>query len=141
MTFLYIIGGFALLVATWATRDRFRLWRLRRSRQSVGLNRDIFIEGFRRVGIPAEIPAAVYDYYGSQRAWKDFPFSANDKYSDILHDDPDDLDDDASALVKRLGMQLVSERILREYGEKPIQTLGDMVHWLDWIRQRQPSGV
>ena len=48
----------------------------------------------------------------------------------ILYDDPDDLDEDALALIKRLGKAMLPEYILRERGDKPIKTLRDMVMWL-----------
>src|SRR5580704_3191691 len=131
MGLLYAFVAFVLFVAIWVFVNQFRLRRLRRRRQANGLSRDEFIEAFRQLGIPDKIPATVYDYYGSQKAWKDFPFSPDDRYSEVLHDDPDDLDDDATALVHQLGMLMLSERVRREYRDKPIKTLRDMVFWLD----------
>ena len=127
MRFLYIFGAFILFIAIWVAVDQFRLRRLRRQRQGKGFSRERFIEAFRPLGIPDNIPATVYDYYGSQKAWKAFPFSPDDRYSEVLHDDPDDLDEDAIALVQQLGMLLLPERVRREYDDKPIKTLRDMV--------------
>jgi hypothetical protein len=121
MGLLYAFVAFFLFVVIWAVVNQFRLRRLRRKRQANGFNRDQSIEAFLQLGIPDNIPATVYDYYGSQKAWKDFPFSPDDRYSEVLHDDPDDLDDDASALVHRLGMRMLTERARREYGDKPIK--------------------
>jgi hypothetical protein len=134
MGLLYAVVGFFFFVLLWAVVRQFRLRRLRRKRRANGFSRDQFIEAFRQLGIPDNIPATVYDYYGSQKAWKDFPFSPDDKYSEVLNDDPDDVDDDASASVHRLGMLMLTERVRREYGDKPIKTLRDMVLWLDWMR-------
>ena len=141
MGLLYTFGAFFLFVLIWVVVRQIRLRRLRRERQANGSRRDQFIETFRQVKIPDNIPATVYDYYGSQKAWKDFPFTPDDRYSEILHDDPDDLDDDATALVRQLGMLIPSESMRRVYGDKPIKTLRDMVLWLDWIRQQQPTAT
>jgi len=81
--------------------------------------------------------ATVFDYYTSSGIWKDFPLSPDDTYSQILWNDPDDIDEDAFALVERLQMRFLPEYILQEYGDKPLATLHDMMLWLDWIRQNQ----
>jgi hypothetical protein len=138
MRLLYGLIGFFFFVAIWVVVNRVRLRILRRQRQANGFGRDQFIEAFRQLGIPDNIPSTVYDYYGSRKAWKDFPFSPDDKYSEVLHDDPDDLDDDGSALVRQLGIILPTEHTLREYGHEPIKSLRDMVLWLDWVRRHQP---
>jgi hypothetical protein len=78
-----------------------------------GLSREQFLQAFREIGIPENIPAAVYDYYGSQEAYKGFAFLPDDEYSKVLYDDPDDLDEDALALFKQLGMVLLPEYILK----------------------------
>jgi hypothetical protein len=98
----------------------------------------ISFSSFREIGIPENIPVAVYDYYGSQAAYKGFSFLPHDEYSKVLCDDPDDLDEDALAVLKRLGMVLLPEYILKQRGDEPIKTLRDMILWLDWVRQHQP---
>jgi hypothetical protein len=40
--------------------------------------------------------------------------------------------------VRKLGMELPIEPVLREW-EKPLETLRDMVLWLNWIRQHQSA--
>lgn len=128
-----------LLIIVGVIVAQLRLRGLRHERQGKGFTREKFINAFHELGVPDDIPAAVYDYYTSQKAWKDFPFYPDDAYSEVLHDDPEDLDRDALALIQRLEMLLLPERILREYGDKPIKTLRDMVLWLDWVRQNQPA--
>jgi hypothetical protein len=141
MALLYAFVAFVILNATWMGIDSFRLRRLRISRQASGYNKERFVAAFRELGIPDNIPETVYQYYGSQRAFRDFPFAPDDKYSEVLHDAPDDIDEDALALLDRLGFLLLAERVRREYGDKPINTLRDMVVWLDWMRQHQPGGT
>lgn len=133
LAILPFVGIFSL-ISSWKLR------RLRREREGKGLTRENFIISFRQIGVPDEIPAAVFDYYTSNGMWKDFPLSPDDAYSEVLWDDPDDLDDDVNELAERLKLRPLPERVLQEYGEKPLTTLRDMVMWLDWIRQRQQPG-
>jgi hypothetical protein len=139
MQLLYIFAAIILLIALLAIESNLRLRRIRLGRKGKGFTRDQFVEAFRQIDIPDNIPAAVYDYYRSKKGWEDFPFLPDDEYSKVLYDDPDDLDEDALALIKCLGMAMLPEYILREWGYKPIKTLRDMVIWLDWIRQHQPA--
>ena len=103
--------------------------------------RDSFIEPFRQLGIHDDIPATVYDYYASQKHLKNFPFSPDDTYSEIQRDDPLDIDEDATILIDRLGMLTLPEHVRRQFGEKPIQSLREMVLWLEWTRQHQPKSA
>jgi hypothetical protein len=137
MGLVYIFGVFLLFIGVWVTVNQLKLRRLRRQRQGHGFMRKEFVEGFRSLGISEKIPGTVFDYYTSQSAWKNFPLSPDDTYSRVLCDDPEDIDDDARALLEQLGMQFPPEYVRREYGDKPIKTLRDMVLWLDWMRQHQ----
>jgi hypothetical protein len=139
MGLVYIFGVFLLFIGVWVAVDQLKLRRLRRQRQGHGFTREQFVDVFRPLGVPEKIPSNVFDYYASHGVWKSFPYSPDDAYSQVLCDDPDDIEDDARALVERLGMQIPPEYVRREYGEKPIKTLRDMVLWLDWIRQHQPA--
>ena len=141
MGLVYIFGAAFLLVAVGVVVHHLKLRRLRLRRQGHGFTREQFIEAFRSLGISEKIPGTVFDYYTSQSAWKNFPLSPDDTYSQVLCDDPEDIDDDARALLERLGMQFLPDYIRREYGDKPIKTLRDMVLWLDWMRQRQPAST
>jgi RHS repeat-associated protein len=139
MGLLYVFGAFLLFIAVWVVVDQVRLSRLRHQRQAKGFSQAQFVEAFRQLGVPDNIPAAVYLYYVSQKAWKNFPFSPDDKYSSVLHDDPWELEDDGRALAEELGILFLPEYIRQGWGDKPIKTLRDMVLWLDWMRQNQPS--
>jgi hypothetical protein len=139
MQLLYIFAAIMLLVALLTIASNWRLPRIRRDRKGNGFTSEQFVEAFRPIKIPDDIPAAAYDNYRSRRGWEDFPFLPGDEYSKVLYDDPDDLDEDALALIKRLGKAMLPEYILRERGDKPIKTLRDMVMWLDWVRQYQPA--
>lgn len=141
MGFLYILGALLLFIFFGTLVGALRLRRIRRQRQGKGFSRADFVEYFRHLEIPAHIPAEVYDYYVGQKAWKDFPFSPDDKYSEVLCDDPIDMENDVRALVERLGMLFLPEYILRQRGDQPIETLRDMVLWLDWVRQHQPTAA
>jgi hypothetical protein len=138
-SFAAIVFVMLIIVGVATVFGYLKLRRLRRMREGKAFTRGYFIESFRSSGVPERIPATVFDYYTSSGALRDFPLSPDDTYSEVLWDDPIDIEEDAYALVERLEMQFPPEYILREYGEKPLTTLRDMVHWLDWIRQRQSA--
>jgi hypothetical protein len=136
---LCILGGVVMFVGVFMVIDNFKLRRLRRHRKGrEGFTREKFLDSFRPHGVPDAIAATVFDYYTSHGVWKGFPLSPDDTYSQVLYDDPIDIEDDARALVERLGMFFLPEYIRREYGDKPLVTVRDMVLWLDWVRQHQP---
>jgi hypothetical protein len=139
MGLLYIFGAFALFIGLWSVVHSIRLNRLRHERKEKGFTRKHFINEFEQSGISADIPAAVYDFYSDTKQWRDFPFAPGDKYSTVLAIAPDDIEADAHTLVERLQMTFLPEYILCEWGDKPIETLRDMVVWLDWVRRNQPG--
>jgi hypothetical protein len=130
MGLVFILASFALLTLSGALAYQFRLARRR------GVTRETFIEEFVASGIPSEIPAAVYDYYRSFCRAKDFSVAPDDSFEKVFRQVHDDVDDDAEELSNKLGMELPSESVLREY-VTPVETLREMVLWLDWIRQQQ----
>lgn len=132
----YIFGALFLLIVVGTVAHQLKLQRLRRQRRGRGFTREQFIEAFRPLGISEKIPGTVFDYYASRSPWKNFPLSPEDTYSQVLCDDPEDMDDDARVLLNLLEIQIPPEYIRQEYGDKPIKTLRDMVLWLDWMHRR-----
>ena len=131
--------------------------RLRRHR---GLSRDEFIAAFTGEGVPAEVPAAVYDYYKKQVISTHFSVSPDDSYEHVFNEAPEDIDDDALYLMKKLGLKPPSKELMIQWSSKvralrrtgaqtvslavdmsywgqPILTLREMVLWLDHVRRQQ----
>jgi hypothetical protein len=130
MGFLYIVAAFLAFIVITTVISELGLSRHR------GVSREAFIAEFTKLDVPETISAAVYDYYKSRVIWKAFTVSPNDTLAKLFSDYPEDLEDDAHELVRRAGMQMPNERVLCEWG-KPFKTLGDMVLWLEWVRQHQ----
>jgi hypothetical protein len=133
---LYILGGFLFLIIIATIVNSLRIRRLRREREGNGISSTQFVEAFSEHNVSPEIPTAVYDYYGSLGTWKGFKFLPDDKYSRVLYDDPEDIHRDAKILLERLGLHVPPTYILAKC-EKQIETLRDMVLWLDCVRQHQ----
>lgn len=130
MGLIYIFGGFLALIAIGTAVHQARLSRHR------GVPRDAFIDEFRRSNVPELIPATVYDYYKQLGAGKRFGVNADDSFERVFGQVHDDVDDDATRLVEKLGMQLPVESVLRQWPTE-VKTLRDMVLWLNWVRQHQ----
>ncbi|MGP0017571.1 MAG: hypothetical protein ACLPHP_03285 [Candidatus Sulfotelmatobacter sp.] len=130
MGLVYILAGFLILIFVWSAVDQIRLSRHR------GVSRESFIGEFTAAGIPAEIPGAVCDHYVSLCVSRHFSIAPDDSFPRTFRQAHEDVDDDAEDLVKALKMELPTESVLRQW-ETPLETLRDMVLWLNWIRERQ----
>jgi hypothetical protein len=127
---LYILAAFVVFIVAATLVYQ---WRMRKHR---GVSREEFIATFADAAIPTEISAAVYDYYKKSVIFNNFSVAPDDSYEHVLRKGHDDIDDDAQHLVRKLGMELPIEPVLREW-DKPIKTLREMVLWLNWVRQHQ----
>jgi hypothetical protein len=130
----YIIGGFVVFLAVATIIFQWR------TRQHRGVSREEFVREFESVGVPKEIPTTVYDYYKRSVVFKDFGVSPDDVYESVLLKGEEDIDDDARFLMKRLGF--TRPHAAADHGwDKRIQTLMDMVLWLNWVRQNQEGAI
>lgn len=130
MVFVYIVAGALAAIGIWSCVDQIRLAHHR------GISREAFIDAFRKERVPAEIPAAVYDYYRSICRARGFSVAPDDSFDDVFRQSHEDIDEDAEELARKLNMELPIEMILREW-PTPLRTLRDMVLWLNWVRQHQ----
>jgi hypothetical protein len=129
-------------------------------RKHRGVSRDEFIKAFSGDEVPAEIPATVYDFYKKGIVFKDFSIAPDDTYDEALHKCEEDIGDDAGFLMKKLGLKPLPLEVQQQWSEhilssraksqmgpmfsadstkslQPIQTVRDMVLWLNWVRQHQ----
>lgn len=153
---LYVLAAFALFIAIVKIVFDFRI------SKHHGIPKDEFIRIFTDISIPAGIPAAVHDYYKRGVIFKDFGIGPDDSYEYVLGEGKEDIDDDARFLINQLGLKLPSEELRLQWEEQmlaprrkasdtvnllpnstqwaqPIQTVRDMVLWLDWVRQHQDA--
>ncbi|HZP17563.1 MAG TPA: hypothetical protein VFB00_06345 [Terriglobales bacterium] len=143
-----VLVGFVVLIAIAAF-----VFDLRR-RKHKGVSREEFIRAFARDGIPREILDAVYKFF--TRSW--FFGKLTIAPDDSLEIEAD-VEEDAALLMKKLGLKPPSEEARLRWNEQiqtsrgrssdaprfsmdsnqpsPIQTVRDMVLWLDWVRQHQ----
>lgn len=154
--FLYFLAAFLVFIAV--VKLVFDL----RMRKHHGVPRDEFLRAFSGE-IPTEIPAAVYDYYKKMVNFKEFSVAPEDTYV-VLHKGEEDIEDDAGFLMKKLGLKPPSEEARLRWNEQirtlratppltpgfsvdstrwmqPIQTVRDMVLWLNWVRQHQENAL
>jgi hypothetical protein len=92
MGFVYILAGFLILIFVWSAVDQIRLSRHR------GVSRESFIGEFAAAGVPAEIPAAVYDHYVSLSVSRHFSIAPDDSFRGTFRQAHEDVDDDAGGL-------------------------------------------
>jgi hypothetical protein len=130
---LYVIGPFVFFIvcATLVRHLRFLGHR--------GMTRTAFVAEFVILGVPEQISAKVYDYYKRESSSKTFAVSPRDSLADVFgrHDEVG-LEDDIEDLFHGLSLRYPEELTLRQW-QKPLETIRDMVLWLNWISQHQPT--
>jgi hypothetical protein len=126
-----ILGVFAVAVATALYQRRLGKHR--------GIPREEFIRTFTDAGVPSEIPAAVYDCYKSRVRAKEFGLAPDDDYEAVLSEGDEDIDDDSELLMNRLGIRIPPNYNPTRLDVPTVKTVRDMVMWLDWVRQHQPT--
>lgn len=124
---LIVVGLSAVVITIIAVFGQRRLGKHR------GVSREEFIRAFQDEGMTLEIPAAVYDYYKSLVFSKHFSISPDDDYEHVLSKGDEDIEDDAVFLMKKLGVNQPT-RYTAQLPNAKIQTLRDMVRWLDGVR-------
>jgi hypothetical protein len=161
MNFMHLLLVFGLtMLAFFAVALICGQLMLRKHR---GVSREEFIKAFSGTEIPAEIPATVYDFYKKGVVFKDFGIAPDDNYEEALHKCEEDIEDDAGFFLNKLGFRPLSLELQQKWNEQvlysgwrsergpnfsadpnkllqPIQTVRDMVLWLDWVRQHQNPG-
>lgn len=153
---LYIIAAFMIFIAIATFISH---WRLRKHH---GVPREEFIRAFVDANVPDEIPAAVYDFYKRGALFKEFGVAPDDSYELVLEEGEEEIEDDARFLMKELGLKPPSEEVRAQWSERmlasrrksfdpppldsgrwmqPIQTVRDMVLWLNWIHEHQEKNA
>jgi hypothetical protein len=143
--FLFFIAMFVFFIAFATVAFQLSM------RKHRSVSRQEFICTFAGTGMPAAIPAAVYDYYNQKKViFKAFRVASDGSYEYVLSmakdgsyeyalkESEEDIDEDARFLMKNLGLKPPSEDVLL-HRTNQIQTLHEMVLWLDWVRQHQPN--
>lgn len=126
---VFVLGSFGAFVTSAA------LLRYRRLERKRGIPRAEFIRTFTDKGVPFEIPAAVYDCYRSRV----HGVAPDDDYERTLSEGDEDIDDDSELLMKKLGLGIPPDYTPMRLDAPVVKTVGDMVLWLDWVRQHQPA--
>jgi hypothetical protein len=129
-----------------------------RRRKHRGVSREEFVRAFAQTGTPA-IPEAVYNFYTRSWFFGNLTIAPDDSLERLFNEGEEDVEDDAALLMKKLGLRPPSEEVRLRWNEEirtsrgkpsdaprfstdsnqpsPIQTVRDMVLWLDWVRQHQ----
>jgi len=130
-------------------------WRRRKHR---GVSQEEFVRAFTQIGA-SNIPAAVYRFYTRSWFFRDLTVAPDDSLERVLNKGEQDIEDDAALLMRELGLKPPSGEARVRWNERiqtsrrtslgapkfsgesslrsPIQTVRDMVLWLEWVRQHQ----
>jgi hypothetical protein len=147
----FVVGGFVLFIGVATLLSDLR------RRKHEGVSREEFVRAFGQTGTP-DIPEAVYKFYTRSWFFGNLTIAPDDSLERVLNKGEQDVEDDAALLMKKLGLKPPSEEVRLRWNEEirasrgrsdtprfstdrnlpsPIQTVRDMVLWLDWVRQHQ----
>lgn len=132
--FLMIIGGIA-----GATGIAWGL-HLRRLKNHVGVTRADFVTHFQSTGIGTQIAEAVYDQFQRIGTWNGFRPSPADSLERTYKTVDEDVEENLKEILQRLGLEMPHSGVLQEW-DRPIETLSDVVRWVDWVRTKQNPSV
>jgi hypothetical protein len=147
-----VLAGFGVFIAIAAF-----VFDLRR-RKHRGVSRAEFVRAFAQTGTTA-IPEAVYNFYTRSWFFGNLTIAPDDSLERLFNEGEEDVEDDAALLMKKLGLKPPSAEARLSWNEEirasrgrpsdvprfstdsnppsPIQTVRDMVLWLDWVREQQ----
>lgn len=132
--FLLIMGGIAGATGiAWALH-------LTRLQNHVGVTKEAFIAHFQREGIGPLITTAVYDQFQKLGTWKGFMPSPADRLEGTYKAVDEDVEENLKEILQRVGLDMPHSGILQEWNGQ-LETLSDVVRWVDWVRTRQNPPV
>jgi hypothetical protein len=131
---LWTVGAIVLVLVYWNVQYQLKL------RKHPGMSRASFLAYFAERGFPAEIAAAVYDYYRSKAIWRTFGISPEDKIAELFNQAEDDVSEDFVHVLEKLSLSMPSDEAWDARGEPPARTVADLVRALAWAGHNQPNG-
>ena len=104
------------------------------------MSRDEFVAQFQSTGVATAIAAAVYDQFQKLGTWKGFMPNPVDTLEKTYKTADEDVEENLKEILQRLGFEMPHSDILQEW-DGPLETLSDVVRWVDWVRTKQNPSV
>lgn len=103
-----------------------------------GVSQDAFTGKLALEGVPEYISAAVFSYYKEKARYKPFSPSPDMNIVGVFGELPEDTDEAAIDLLRRLHLEAPSEAERMVWPGGDVHTAGDMAKWLSWASKHQP---
>jgi hypothetical protein len=130
---LVVVGGFLVVGTVW-WRHQVKLM------QHQGVSREDFVRHFRGAEIADVVSGMVYDHFKQMSGVKDYQPAPTDSFEGTFKMSGEDLDDELEDLLPKLALDMPHSGVLREWNG-PLETLSDVVRWVDWVRTKQNPSV
>ena len=127
------LGAFVVLQVCWSFAFQWS------RRKHHGMARDAFLHYFTERGMSAEVVVAVYDYYRSQVKSRTFGVSPQDEIAVLFNQAEEDVEDDFTSILKKLGLSMPSDDAWDAWGRSPVRTVEQMVAAVVWASEHQPA--
>jgi len=135
MLILFLVAA-ACLVAVLVVWIRHALT----LRKHIGMTRAEFIKYFRRLGVSSPGPGAVYDSFQHLGVWKGFQPTPTDRIVEtykLVADD--DIQEVVEKVLAAIGCEMSSSVTLKQW-TAPVETLENLVQWVDWVWRIETGG-
>lgn len=134
MAFLLVVGVFVVCGVTmispmFSTSKKIKGY--------VGVSRGAFLSALSKESIPENISSAVFDFYKAKARWKGFNPGPEMDINGVFEEGPEDIDDAAIDLLKKLHVEAPSELTRRTWPGGEVRTVSDLARWLYWASQHQ----
>ena len=132
--FLFMLGALFVVIGVIWWRHRTQL------AKHQGINRIQFVEHFRCLGIAEVVSGAVYDHFALMPGVSGFQPAPTDSFEGTFKMTGEDLDDELEELLRKFGWEMPHSGVLKNWDGR-LETLSEVVRWVDWIRTKQNPSV
>ena len=109
----------------------------RKLRRKTGWSRSRFIAAFELKGVDPRDAGVVHDFF--QQWWdvRDYLVSPQDDLEKDYHFASIEYYESFTSILEQCSLELPPERIRLQWPGGPLQTVEDVVLWVDWVRHQQ----
>lgn len=135
MLLKFIVLGVIGFVLVCIIYDRVHTRKLRR--KTSGWSKSRFIAAFETRGVDPRDAGVVYDFFQKWWGVRDYLVSPQDDLDKDYDFASIEYYDSAVSILEQCSLELPPERTLLQWPGGPVQTVEDLVLWVDWVRHRQ----
>ena len=137
MNFIYFLAATVLVIVlislVYSRRHQRRLAQLR------GMSEIEFVRYFSERDVPAVVSEMVYRVFREKARSPNFAPSPEMAFDGVFNEEPEDVDDDAQHILKKLDVPVIAEDVRESWSGGELRTIEDLTMWVNWIFARSSN--